>query len=100
MSDFLLQPNVPVVLPVDHAETRRLTDQHELLKLVCRGNYWGPVKEILKYDSEASRRPRVLHVVSNSPWCVSTCSYLGSLILIGDNRIDIFLVFFSPKDLP
>ena len=60
---------MPVVLPVDHAEMRRLAGQYELIRLVTGNNHYEEINELLNPPYESSIR--VLDVVSNSPWFVT-----------------------------
>ncbi|TDL30019.1 hypothetical protein BD410DRAFT_811410 [Rickenella mellea] len=59
-------PGVPVVLPVDHAEIRRVSEQHELMKILCGEDTLALMRGVL--DPQATRTLRVLDVISNSPW--------------------------------
>lgn len=60
-------PDIPMVLPVDHAEMKRINEEHEMYKLVLQGNYWGPVQEALAPTPDGRTR-RGLDVISKSPW--------------------------------
>lgn len=62
----MVKPDAPVVLPVDHAEIRRLSGQYTLMKLVSGDNHYDDIHELLNPPYEASIR--VLDVISNSPW--------------------------------
>lgn len=64
---FVPQPDVPVVMPVDHAEIRRVGGQYELIKFVTGNNYFHEVDDLLR--SPGGDTKRVLDIVSNSPWC-------------------------------
>ncbi|KLO07900.1 hypothetical protein SCHPADRAFT_836007 [Schizopora paradoxa] len=63
---FAALPDVPVVMPVDHAEIRRVSGQYELIKLVTGNNYFHEVDDLLR--SPGGDTKRVLDIVSNSPW--------------------------------
>lgn len=62
------QPDVPVVLPVDHAEMRRVSGQYDLIKLVTGNMHFEEINGHLLRETEET--VRVLDVVSNSPWLV------------------------------
>jgi hypothetical protein len=68
---FPLDENIPLLFPADSAEVRRLDIQHEGLKLLLRGNYYGPVREILADTEPNGRRKRVLDLLTaEGSWCV------------------------------
>ncbi|CAE6436420.1 unnamed protein product [Rhizoctonia solani] len=52
---------IPIFMPQDEQETRRLDHEHFALKLVVGGNYVGPVASHLRYDPMAPRK-RVLDI--------------------------------------
>ena len=59
---------MPVVMPVDNAEMRRVNMQYTLVKLVAGDNHYEEINELLNPPYDASIR--VLDVISNSPCCV------------------------------
>lgn len=61
---FPLDENLPFLFPADNAEVRRLEIQHEAVKLLLRGNYYGPVKEVLGDLEPDGRRKRVLDLIT------------------------------------
>ncbi|KAF8689026.1 putative methyltransferase, partial [Rhizoctonia solani] len=62
---FVNNPNAPIWHPID--EYRRLDLQHKLLKLVYRGNCFGPVAEVLQ--PRQGYTPRVLDICTrNGAW--------------------------------
>lgn len=63
---IVIKPDVPFVLPVDHAEMRRVSQQHELLTAACGDAFENDVRALLLPDEPRSLR--VLDVMSNSPW--------------------------------
>jgi hypothetical protein len=68
---FPLDENIPFLFPADFAEVRRLDIQHEALKLLLRGNYYGPVREILANSEHSGERKRVLDLLTaEGNWCV------------------------------
>ncbi|THH07181.1 hypothetical protein EW145_g3560 [Phellinidium pouzarii] len=63
---FPAMPNVPVVLPVDREEMRRISGQYDLLKLISSDRHYEEINGLLNPPHKASIR--VLNVISNSPW--------------------------------
>ncbi|KAF8601543.1 hypothetical protein BDV93DRAFT_475356 [Ceratobasidium sp. AG-I] len=61
---FPADANLPVLLPTDNAEVRRLEMQHLSLKMMLEGNYYGPMQEALAPDTVTHRRRRVLDMVT------------------------------------
>ncbi|QRV81927.1 methyltransferase domain protein [Ceratobasidium sp. AG-Ba] len=59
---FPADTNVPMLMPTDSMEVRRLEKQHLSLKLMLEGNYFGPMREVLA--PEPGRRKRVLDLVT------------------------------------
>ncbi|CUA76737.1 hypothetical protein RSOLAG22IIIB_02207 [Rhizoctonia solani] len=60
---FPIDENIPTLFPTDHAEVRRLELQHLELKVLLKGNYFGPVKEVLA-ENASGRRKRVLDLIT------------------------------------
>ncbi|KAI5117560.1 hypothetical protein M0805_004473 [Coniferiporia weirii] len=63
---FPSMQDIPVVLPVDHAEMRRVSNQYDLIKLATGERHYEQIDELLNPPYEASIH--VLDVVCNSPW--------------------------------
>ena len=61
---FPADANLPVLLPTDNAEVKRLEMQHLSLKMMLEGNYYGPMQEALTPDTVTHRRRRVLDMVT------------------------------------
>ncbi|KAG8748936.1 hypothetical protein FRC12_013705 [Ceratobasidium sp. 428] len=61
---FPLDENLPFLFPTDQAEVRRLEFQHEALKLLLKGNYFGPVREVLGDPQPDGKRKRVLDLIT------------------------------------
>jgi hypothetical protein len=60
---FPTDENIPALFPTDHAEVHRLELQHLELKVLLKGNYFGPAKEVLERN-EGERRKRVLDLLT------------------------------------
>ncbi|CAE6422870.1 unnamed protein product [Rhizoctonia solani] len=60
---FPTDENIPALFPTDHAEVHRLELQHLELKVLLKGNYFGPAKEVLEWN-EGERRKRVLDLLT------------------------------------
>ncbi|KAG9126850.1 hypothetical protein FRC07_001707 [Ceratobasidium sp. 392] len=61
---FPLDENLPFLFPADQAEVHRLDIQHEGIKLLLKGNYYGPVREVLGDPQPDGRRKRVLDLIT------------------------------------
>lgn len=72
--DLALKPDVPVVLPVDNAEIRRVSGQYNLVRLVTSEWHEEEMKEVLNPPYEATIK--VLDVICNSPWSVQARAFL------------------------
>jgi hypothetical protein len=60
---FPKDENIPIGLPTDAGEVKRLILQHIQLKLFLGGNFIGPVREILAPDIGA-RQKKVLDLIT------------------------------------
>lgn len=60
---FPRDENMPIALPTDDGEVKRLTLQHIQLKLFLGGNFVGPVREILAPDTHG-RQKKVLDLIT------------------------------------
>ncbi|CAE7225642.1 unnamed protein product [Rhizoctonia solani] len=78
---FPIDENIPTLFPTDHAEVRRLELQHLELKVLLKGNYFGPVKEVLA-ENESGRRKRVLDLLTADGTCRATVAFGDALELI------------------
>ncbi|CAE6431933.1 unnamed protein product [Rhizoctonia solani] len=58
---YPVDPAIPIFMPQDERETRRLDHEHIALKLVMGRNYVGPVASHLQYEPAAPRK-RVLDI--------------------------------------
>ncbi|KAG8701072.1 hypothetical protein FRC09_005575 [Ceratobasidium sp. 395] len=56
---YPLDENLPLTYPADEIEARRQEMQHVALKALVRGNYIGPVQQVLKPRTDGTR-PRIL----------------------------------------
>ncbi|KAG9104563.1 hypothetical protein FRC06_001343 [Ceratobasidium sp. 370] len=61
---FPLDENLPFLFPADQAEVCRLEIQHEATKLLLKGNYYGPVREVLTDPQPDGGRKRVLDLIT------------------------------------
>ncbi|QRW10702.1 methyltransferase domain protein [Ceratobasidium sp. AG-Ba] len=61
---FPADSNVPLLLPIDNDEVRRLEKQHLILKLILEEDYLGPMREVLVLNPMLERRKRVLDLVT------------------------------------
>ncbi|KAG8748478.1 hypothetical protein FRC10_003611 [Ceratobasidium sp. 414] len=61
---FPLDENLPFLFPADQAEARRLEVQHEAIKLLLKGNYYGPVRGALGDPQPDGGRKRVLDLIT------------------------------------
>ncbi|QRV76243.1 methyltransferase domain protein [Ceratobasidium sp. AG-Ba] len=61
---FPLDENLPFLFPADNAEVHRLEIQHEAVKILLKGNYYGPVREVLGDLDPDGRRKRVLDLIT------------------------------------
>ncbi|KAG8708688.1 hypothetical protein FRC11_006259 [Ceratobasidium sp. 423] len=58
---YPVDPSIPIFMPQDEQETRRLDHEHIALKLVMGRNYVGPVASHLQHEPAAPRK-RVLDI--------------------------------------
>jgi hypothetical protein len=58
---YPVDPELPIFLPHDEIEIRRLDHEHVALKLCLGGNYVGPVASYLQHDPQTPRK-RVLDI--------------------------------------
>lgn len=59
---FPQDQNAPLLFPTDNVDAQRLGFQHAALKCILKGNYFGPVKDVLSETSD--RRKRVLDLIT------------------------------------
>ncbi|TDL17677.1 hypothetical protein BD410DRAFT_754196 [Rickenella mellea] len=60
-------PGIPVVIPTDNAETRRLNEEYFTMKLYLGGCHWGPVEEVLA-PAQDGHTIRAMDIVSQGAW--------------------------------
>ncbi|TDL17679.1 hypothetical protein BD410DRAFT_794152 [Rickenella mellea] len=64
---FHTLPGIPVLVPTDNAEMRRLNEDYFTMKLFLGKSYWGPVEEILA-PAKDGHTLRAMDIVSQGPW--------------------------------
>lgn len=73
---FPADENMPIALPTDLGEVKRLMLQHIQLKIFLHANFHGPVHEILTGDLGEPRQKRVLDLITaEGSWCVPFASF-------------------------
>jgi hypothetical protein len=74
---FPADENIPIALPTDLGEVKRLMLQHIQLKIFLGANFYGPVREVLTADAGDRQKRGLDLITAEGSWYVSALTRLN-----------------------